>query len=494
VHGGDRTEGLAGAREETGAVRCAAGLGLAPEEPARFTRQLEVPEDTDVVPQLLLRPRSGSALDDVMRGDPATRARQVRAVGSSLVDDPSGAASAAVDGDRSTSWHAEDLASPELELRLPGRQLVDSLRLWAPRSQTPAAPRVVTVDTGDESTTVDLDTLATEDDGSVEIPLPPERTDRVSVQIDSADEVRTEGGATVPPGIAEVWVRDASGARIGALPAAHDEPITLGCQDGPRLTIDGRVVQTRLSTTRQDLLEGRAVAAEPCDDTPVALPAGPVEVSVDPGQAFSVDTVGLVVDPGDDDEGGTDADRVPAAPRERVLVVPENVSPAWQATLVAEDGTALPDPRPVTVDGWKQGWVLPASGAGMTLELAVPAETPYRAALLTGPFALLLVLLLFLVRGADRAGAAARPWRARGLVTVAATAAVAGLVAGPAGLAITVGLGAGALLASRYRGADRARDLLVVGAGTGIVAGAVLLSRAPWPDATGYAGDGAAPQ
>src|SRR5699024_4802802 len=185
-----------------------------------------------------------------------------------------------------------------------------------------------------------------------------------------------------------------------------------------------------------------------------------VEVSVDPGQAFSVDTVGLVVDPGDDDEGGTDADRVPAlggrsqptravttveweharralhvpaAPRERVLVVPENVSPAWQATLVAEDGTALPDPRPVTVDGWKQGWVLPASGAGMTLELAVPAETPYRAALLTGPFALLLVLLLFLVRGADRAGAAARPWRARGLVTVAATAAVAGLVAGPAG-------------------------------------------------------------
>src|SRR5699024_4733971 len=128
VHGGDRTEGLAGAREETGAVRCAAGLGLAPEEPARFTRQLEVPEDTDVVPQLLLRPRSGSALDDVMRGDPATRARRGRprrvvdergAHGADLarpgggvathdVDDPSGAASAAVDGDRSTSWHAED--------------------------------------------------------------------------------------------------------------------------------------------------------------------------------------------------------------------------------------------------------------------------------------------------------------------------------------------------------------------------------------------------
>src|SRR5699024_7696857 len=140
--------------------------------------------------------RSGSALDDVMRGDPATRARQVRAVGSSLVDDPSGAASAAVDGDRSTSWHAEDLASPALELRLAGRQLVDSLRLWAPRSQPPDAARVATGATGDESSTVDLATLGTADDGSVEIPVPPERADRVGVQIDSADEVRTEGGAT----------------------------------------------------------------------------------------------------------------------------------------------------------------------------------------------------------------------------------------------------------------------------------------------------------
>src|SRR5699024_3490559 len=148
---GDRTEGLAGAREETGAVRCAAGLGLAPEEPARFTRQLEVPEDTDVVPQLLLRPRSGSALDDVMRGDPATRARQVRAVGSSLVDDPSPAAAAPGARGRSTRRRAGDRASPERERRRPGRHPVAPRRLWAPRSQTPAAPRVVTVDTGDES-------------------------------------------------------------------------------------------------------------------------------------------------------------------------------------------------------------------------------------------------------------------------------------------------------------------------------------------------------
>lgn len=523
-HGGARVEGLAGAQEETGAVRCVPGLAIDAEEPGTFTRLLDVPSDTTVTPELLVRPRAGDALDDVLRGDPATRFRQVRAEGAALVDHPSGSASAAVDGDRATSWHARDVADPELELHLPDRNLVESLRLWAPRSEAPATPRVVTVDTGDESTRVDLSGLERDDDGSVVVPLPPEHTDLVTVRVDETEEVRTEAGAPVPPGIAEIWVRDETGARIGALPAANDEPVTLACQDGPRLTIGGRTVPTRLTTTRSDLLAGRAVIAEPCDDSPAPLPAGQIEVSVDPGAAFSVDTVGLVVvpdpasdaasEPADDPRapvlGGRsqptravetarwdDARRelhVPAAPRERVLVVPENVSPAWSAALVSDDGTDLPDPRPVTVDGWKQGWVLPPSSTPMALVLTVPVDAPYRAALLTGPVALLLVLLLFLVRGADRAGAAARAWRVRGPVTVAATAVVAGLLAGPTGLVVTAVAVAGALVASRQWGAGRARDLLIVGAGAGIVTGAALLSRAPWPDATGYAGDGPAPQ
>ncbi|EFV91408.1 hypothetical protein ES5_11126, partial [Dietzia cinnamea P4] len=120
----------------------------------------------------------------------------------------------------------------------------------------------------------------------------------------------------------------------------------------------------------------------------------------------------------------------------RVLVVPESVSPAWRARLVADDGTVLADPRAVTVDGWKQGWVLPATTTGATLVLTVPLDAPYRWALLSGPVALLLVLLLFLVRGhRDRAGTRATPWPGRGPVTVVATAAVGYLLAGPVGLA-----------------------------------------------------------
>ncbi|KAA0918634.1 alpha-(1-_3)-arabinofuranosyltransferase [Dietzia sp. ANT_WB102] len=524
VHVGNPVEGLAGAEESTGAARCAPDLAIDPEEPARFARLLDVPAQTAVAPQLLVRPRPGAALDDVLRGDPTSRARQVRATGESLVTDPAGGPSAAVDGDRSTSWHARDVPAPTLELRLPGRQLVGSLRLWPPRSAAPAAPDVVTIDTGVQRTRVDLATLTPEDDGSVVVAVPADHTDRITIRVDHARDVRGPGGTQLPTGIAEVWVQDPAGARIGALPAAADDPVTLTCQDGPRLHIGDRVVRTRITATRRELLEGRAVTAELCDDTPVPLSAGPQEVSVDPGQAFSVDTVGLVVvDPGTGARtGGTggsaapilggapqptravttalwgDSRRelhVPSAPRERVLVVPESVTPAWQARLVADDGTDLGDPRPVTVDGWKQGWVLPATTTGATLVLTVPLDAPYRAALLTGPIALLLVLLLFLVRGSrDRAGTHATQWRGRGLLTIATTAVVGFVVAGPVGLALTFGLTISALMASRHLGAGRARQLLVIGSGVGIVAGAALLARAPWPDSLGYAGDGWGPQ
>ena len=524
VHAGSPVEGLAGAEESTGAARCAPGLAIDPEEPGRFARLLDVPAATTVIPRLLVRPRPGPALDDVLRGDPATRARQVRATGESLVDDPAGRPSAAVDGDRSTSWHAPDVPAPSLALSLPGRQLVGSLRLWAPRSAAPAAPEVITVDTGVQRTRVDLATLTPEEDGSVVVDVPADHTDRITVRVDDTRDVRGPTGARLPTGIAEVWVQDPTGARIGALPAADDEPVTLTCRDGPKLHLGDRVVGTRITASRRALLEGRAVTAELCDDSAVRLDAGPQEVSVDPGQAFSVDTVGLVVvDPGTGSRtGGTGGGpapilggaphparavatalwddsrrelRVPSAPRERVLVIPESVTPAWQARLVADDGTDLADPRPVTVDGWKQGWVLPATTTGATLVLTVPLDAPYRAALLTGPLALLLVLLLFLVRGSrDRAGARATPWRGRGPLTVAATAAFGFAVAGPVGLGVTAGLTVGALVASRYLGAGRARHLLVVGAGAGIVAGAAVLSRAPWPDPLGYAGDGWGPQ
>jgi arabinofuranan 3-O-arabinosyltransferase len=64
--------------------------------------------------------------------------------------------------------------------------------------------------------------------------------------------------------------------------------------------------------------------------------------------------------------------------------VAQNYNTGWHATL---DGRAL---TAVRLDGWQQGWLLPA-GHGGTVVMTMPADTSYRLALLFG--AVLLVLL-----------------------------------------------------------------------------------------------------
>ncbi|GAB2627474.1 glycosyltransferase [Streptomyces capparidis] len=81
-------------------------------------------------------------------------------------------------------------------------------------------------------------------------------------------------------------------------------------------------------------------------------------------------------------------DTVPDGGEGRVLRLAESADGNWRATL---DGRAL---KPVTVDGWAQGFELPASGGRLTLTY----ETPFAhtAWLWTQGFLLLVVLVLAL--------------------------------------------------------------------------------------------------
>ncbi len=63
------------------------------------------------------------------------------------------------------------------------------------------------------------------------------------------------------------------------------------------------------------------------------------------------------------------------------------MNPGWVAR--SEDGTAL---QVITVNGWQQGWVVPA-GTGGTLTLTFPSNLTYRIGLFGG-LALLPVLAL----------------------------------------------------------------------------------------------------
>jgi arabinofuranan 3-O-arabinosyltransferase len=203
-----------------------------------------------------------------------------------------------------------------------------------------------------------------------------------------------------------------------------------------------------------------------------------------------------------------------------LLIVPENVNDGWRATLDGDPLTA------VRVDGWKQGYLVPAGDGGrVTLQFA--PNRWYQAGLLLGA-ALALLLLAGAVLAARRERARARmvaepdsaaagstspsslgrdrpwPWAARigGLLVVGVLggpAFAAGLVVGDLGRrrigdpgatgAVLVGVAgvAAAIAASQQAGLPPVWCDALAAAGMGLVA-AGLLTRPPARD--GRHGDG----
>jgi arabinofuranan 3-O-arabinosyltransferase len=256
----------------------------------------------------------------------------------------------------------------------------------------------------------------------------------------------------------------------------------------------GRFVHTSIRTTVGTLLNGEPVAAHPCEREPIALPPGQQELVISPGDAFAVDGAELTTSDAAELPTATMVPAVtgawgparrevqaPAASTSRVLVVPESINPGWVART--SDGTRL---TPIAVNGWQQGWVVPAGTSG-TITLAFVSNSWYRAGLLGG-LALLPLLALLAWWPARRRldeDAPARPWTVGrwGAVAVLAAGAV---IAGVAGFVVF-----GAALALRYALRHRQRwcDAVTVGLSAGglIFAGAAL-SRHPWRSVGGYAG------
>ncbi len=395
-------------------VRCAPGLGLSPETPSVFGRALSVPSDVTVSPTVILRPRPGDALDRLLTVDDG-----IVATGARPVTDPRGGPGAAVDGDPGTSWTAPEIPSktdreraekdraekegaekegdetdensPTLTLRLPAAQRVESLKIVAPRSY-PAAPTEVSVDLGTGEQIREVG------EGGV-VRLDPAVTDRVEItlraQTDLIDVNSLGFASPAPPGIAEVEVFPAPAGRGNSKDADGDRAVEIGCDDGIGVTAAGQVIRMSARTTAAALRAGQPVVGRACGATGLALPAGRQEVSVNPGEAFTVDALSLVAGQGlagavtttpvvTEWSAAQRSVQVESGP-ERVLTVPESTNPGW---IARHDGREL---RPVVVNGWQQGWVVPAGTSG-TIELTYRFDSLYRWALVIG-LALMLLLL-----------------------------------------------------------------------------------------------------
>ena len=271
-------------------MQCAPSMALAAESPATFSRTLNVPVPTSVVPTVWVRARSGPKLADLVAEPDTTQAH-----GDADSVDVLGGAYAATDGDPTTAWTApqhvtQHKTPPTITLTLPQPTEVTGLRLTPSTSSLPAHPTMVAVDLGDgpQARTMEMS-------GAQILSLNSRVTDTVTISLldwkDVIDRTALGFEQLKPPGLAEIAALGTDGQPIAAADAARnrERDVTVDCEHGPIIAIAGRFVHTDVHTTAGALLDGAPVTAHPCDADPIALPAGPQELVISPGPQFVVD-------------------------------------------------------------------------------------------------------------------------------------------------------------------------------------------------------------
>jgi arabinofuranan 3-O-arabinosyltransferase len=457
---------------------CSPLTARASEDGTVLDRTVTLPAGATYTPTLWATPRPGQALDDLLdqetaKANPLGIAPSVTA-SSVSIGDPAGRAGAVLDGNPETVWSPSvNDAGPFLRFTFLSQRTVDGIQLVTPSDAPVTKPGVIQV-LGDGSQTrgglVDANGVLQFD--------PPMTTANLTILFTPPPPMQsinpyTGGKADVPLGVGEVMILPAGG---GTNPVDLNTPVSLPCGSGPTLSAGGHTIQTELVGTRRDLLEMREMPAQLCgDDTnAVALAAGSQHIVVSPSDIAVASRLSLKIDTAapsatasqlrvDSWTGTIRQIAIGAASADRIIAVRENTNAGWQATVSGQRLT------PVVLDGWEQGWFVPAGLAG-ELVLRYAPDTTYREGVLAGA-ALLLVLFILAAVPVPSYGVHARgpEW-----APARRTDRLAALAMGAAGLILVGGVGgamvavAGVLLAF-YRSIfprpapisqARARDLL----------------------------------
>ena len=358
---------------------------------------------------------------------------------------------AAVDGDPGTRWRpASGEGEPTLAIDLGHREEVEGIRF----DRAVGRIRVET----------DTDTYVVGSATSLSLPRQSTRHLRITF-------VR-------PPGRADWTAPEVTLAGVD-MPTGS---VQLECTGAGAVRRGDDAVGLSLDASRADLVAGQSVPATSCGELPEG--DGTITAAAVPG--LVPDAVALVPD----DWSPTTADPQRAVSTERehpgswtldvaggeeaVLVISQGANRGWRA--VTADGDEL---APVTVDGWRQGFELPA-GSATQVHVEFTPNDDHRRALALGALAVGLLALWLLVEtvlgrrrrpeetvtevahGSDdpRAPTPGAKGRTGAPVAVLLAGLVGLLVAGPLG--VVVGL-AGALVPARLRAVAAAVVLAVAG-------------------------------
>ncbi|MET8112271.1 alpha-(1-_3)-arabinofuranosyltransferase domain-containing protein [Streptomyces prasinus] len=303
------------------------------------------------------------------------------------------------DGDLTTAWIAGD--KPVVRLSWDGKQPVDEIVLAAAGGLS-TRPTEVHISSPDGAAIAGVD-----DNGKVTFPTI--TTDRLDITVTRTAPLTLHNPVAgedlaLPVGLTEVYIPALDEYRTPQ-PSA-DRKFTLACGKGPVLAVDGRLHETAVQGTVGDLVERRPVDVTLCqegeEETALELSAG--EHRVEAGDAGPLTVTALTL------TRGTVPD-VSAAERElevkdwlgdqrelavgsgaaSYLTTYENYNKGWTATLNGEELT------PVRLDGWQQGWRIPAGESG-TVKLSYGPATTYDAALIGGGVGVALLIGLALWR------------------------------------------------------------------------------------------------
>ncbi|GAA3534763.1 alpha-(1-_3)-arabinofuranosyltransferase [Aeromicrobium panaciterrae] len=383
---------------------------------------------------------------------------------------------ALVDGDPGTTWVAsfrDD--APSISVKLGEQRTVSSLRFVYADRMAASRPASVVVTIGRHSYR-----RLVPPDGHVDFPA----TKATSFKLEFTGDERTATADAATGeltflniGISEILVDGG----VASNPPLTKREIVAPCGVGPRVQIDDVIYETSVAAPSEDLLAGRPVDLTLCGGS-AELSPGMHDMTLLSDDAWRPTQVALTrAGSGPSTVAGaislsptrwTDDDRkVPVPQRDEVsyLAVNENINAGWVAKL---HGKKL---DPVTIDGWKQGFVVPAGAAGVVTLTYVPS-TIFSGALLAGFVLLGLLAVLALLLGRRRPE--------RSIVIRAAQSRVAqsllvmvglGLIGGTVGAAIGTVAVLVTLAARRFWFVSPvAAGLLVVGFG---VAGALVVVR-----------------
>jgi arabinofuranan 3-O-arabinosyltransferase len=438
------------------------------EEGSQLNREWTMPASSTYRLQVSSTATNGAGVAALIGRSTGVRA----SVSSVSSQDPSAGAYAMIDDDPATTWIASPIDTlPTLRLSWARRHAFNEIHIDLRDSAPASRARLVEVEAGGEVRRVSLD-----GGGSGRFRNLIGRSIRLRI-VSSTPAVDDSGGqhTFLPPGITEL----SFGPRRVIRPAVLDQVIGYGCGSGPTIAVNGTIHHTALLASPRELLGGETLTAAPCNGAAIELAKGTNAMAVRPSVAARASQVRLVR--GDWKEpapvrtdvrswGVVDrAVEVAARPTAAVLVVPENQNDGWHAAIGGEEL------EPVRVDGWEQGFVVPAGGPAI-VTLHYGPDPTYRAALAIGPLGIVVVLLLALGRRRAQGLPVLTRVRVPNIVAELALLAALGVIGGAAGFAVGA-----AAVATRFvlpRAVHVRRSALLLEEGAWIAAAGALACAA----------------